>query len=100
MKACPFDLRSAGFALGIGLALVLGGCGNAAQQAAFDQAAKAEQHLTAENAATVIADYRQAIALQPDSALAGKARKRIDALEARLNAEEQRKSVFQEHGVD
>jgi outer membrane protein assembly factor BamD (BamD/ComL family) len=84
----------------IGLALLVGGCGNSAQQKAYEQAAKAEQQLTAENASAIIAEYKQVIALQPGSEWARKAQARIEALEARLKAEELRKSVFQEHGID
>ncbi len=87
-------------ALALGLALLAGGCGNSAQQTAYAQAEKAEQHLTAENAAAIIAQYQQVIALEPGSAWARRAHARIEALEARAKAEEQRKNVFQEHGVD
>jgi len=98
MKTRAFKLKTAGLILG--LALLAGGCGNSAQQKAYEQAAKAEQQLTAENAAAVVADYRRVIALQPGSDWAGKARARIAAVEARLKAEELRKAVFQEHGID
>ncbi|HEY8993714.1 MAG TPA: hypothetical protein VIM71_03435 [Lacunisphaera sp.] len=76
------------------------GCGNRAQQQAYEHAVQMEQHLTAENVPTLIADYRRVIALEPDTAWARKAAERIAALEARVKAEELHKSVFQEHGVD
>lgn len=100
MKTPAMNLRTVGFALGIGLALFAAGCGNSAQQKAYEQAAKAEQQLAAENAATVVAEYKRVIALQPGSDWARKAEARIAAVEARAKAEELRKSVFQEHGVD
>ena len=101
MKTPAFNLvKTILFALGIGLALFVVGCGNSAQQKAYEQAARAEQQLTAENAATVVADYKRVIALQPGSAWARKAQARIAAVEARVKAEELRKTVFQEHGID
>ena len=84
----------------IGLALLVAGCGNAAQQQAYEQAAKAEQQITAENVSAIIAEYKRVIVLQPGSGWAKKANARIEALEARVKAEEQHKSVFQEHGID
>lgn len=86
--------------LAIGLALFVVGCGNSTQQKAYEQAAKAEQQLTAENTSAIIAEYKQVIALQPGSEWGRKAQARIEAVEARVKAEELRKSVFQEHGVD
>ena len=100
MKPRRSSLKTSGLALGLGLALFVAGCGNSAQQKAYEQAAKAEQQLTTENAATVIAEYQRVIALQPGSAWAGKARARIAAVEARVKAEELHKSIFQEHGID
>jgi hypothetical protein len=100
MKTRGFNIRTAGFILGTSLALFVAGCGDSAQQQAFEQAAKAEQQFAAENAPTIIADYRRVIALQPGSEWAKKAQERIAAMEARLKAEELRKSVFQEHGID
>jgi outer membrane protein assembly factor BamD (BamD/ComL family) len=87
-------------ALLIGLVLFGCGCGNSAQQKAYEQAAKAEQQLTAENASAVIAEYKKIITLQPGSEWARKAQARIEAVEARVKAEELHKNVFQEHGVD
>lgn len=84
----------------LGLALWLGGCGNAAQQQAYEQALQQEERYTAETAPAIIQEYRRVIALKPDSAWAKKSRARIEAVEARVKAEEQHKSVFQEHGVD
>jgi hypothetical protein len=100
MKTPHFKLRTLALTLGIGLAFFVVGCGNSAQRKAYEQAAKAEQQLIAENAAGVIAEYKRVVALQPDSEWAGKARARIEAVEARIKAEDLRKSVFQEHGVD
>ena len=94
------NLKVVAFTLCIGLAFFAGGCGKSAQQQAYEQAAMAEQRLTAENAAVIIAEYRQLITLQPGSEWARKAQARIEAVEARVKAEELRKSVFQEHGVD
>jgi hypothetical protein len=84
----------------LGLALFIGGCGNAAQQKAYEHAAQMEQQCTAETAPGIIAEYRKVIALEPDSGLAKKSHERIAAVEARVKAEEQRKDVFQEHGID
>ncbi len=100
MKTVVFTITRLASMLSIGLALFVGGCGNSAQQKAYEQAAKAEQQLTAENASAIIAEYKQVIAQQPDSAWARKARTRIEAVEARVKAEDLRKSLFQEHGVD
>ena len=87
--------------LSLGLALLVVGCGgNAAQQQAYEKAAKAEQQITAENAPALVTEYKQVIALQPGSEWAKKAQTRIEALEARVKAEELHKSVFQEHGID
>lgn len=100
MKPRTLTPRHMAAMLMVGLALLVGGCGNAAQEKAYEQAARAEQQLTAENASTLIAEYKKIIALQPGSAWARKAQARIEAVEARVKAEEQHKAVFQEHGVD
>ena len=100
MKIRPFNSRQIAALFAAGLALWLGGCGNAAQQQAYEQAAQLEEKYTAETAPAIIQEYRRVIALEPDSAWAKKARARIDAVETRVKAEEQHKSVFQEHGVD
>jgi hypothetical protein len=71
-----------------------------APQAANEQTAKAEQQRTAEHTAAIIVEYKQMIVLQPGSEWARKAQARIEAVEARVKAEELRKSVFQEHGID
>jgi len=84
----------------MGLALFVAGCGASAQQKAYERAAQAEQQLTAENGSTVIAEYKQVIALQPGSAWAKKAQARIEAIDAKAKADELHKSVFQEHGID
>jgi len=87
-------------AAGLYLVLCLGGCGNAAQQKAYEHAAQLEEKYTTESAPAIIKEYQQVIALEPDSGWAKKARTRIEALEARVKAEEQHKNIFQEHGVD
>jgi len=87
-------------AVALGLSLLVSGCGNRAQQAAYECAAQAEQHLTVENAPALLADYRRVIAIEPNTAWARKAEERIAAVEARVKAEELHKAVFQEHGVD
>jgi len=92
--------RTLWFALLTGLALAAGGCGNSAQQKAYEHAAKAEQQVTAENAATIIAEYKQVIALEPGSDWAKKSQARIEAVDAAVKAKELHKSVFQEHGID
>ena len=98
MKHRTFSTKQILSALLIGLAL--GGCGNAAQQQAYEQAFKAEQQLTAENARAIVSEYQRAIALQPGSDWAKKAQARIEAVEAKTKADELHKSVFQEHGID
>ena len=96
-RSSPTKILSA---FSLGLTLFVLGCGNAAQQKAFEQATKAERQLTAENAAAIVAEYQQVIALQPGSEWAKQAQARIEAVEARVKAEELHKSVFQEHGID
>lgn len=86
--------------LGVGIALFLTSCGNSAQQRAYEQAAKAEQQFTVENASAIVAEYQRVIGLQPGSDWARQAQARIAAVATRLKAEELHKSVFQEHGVD
>lgn len=100
MSTTRFTIKRTAAALAIGLALFVAGCGNAAQRQAYERAAQKEQQLTAENAPALIAEYKRVIALQPGSAWARKAQARIEAVEARLQAAELHKSVFQEHGVD
>jgi GTP cyclohydrolase II len=100
MKTPVSKSKRAVATLGLVLALAVAGCGDSAQQKAYEQAAKAEQQLTAENASAIVAEYKQAISLKPGSAWAKKAQERIEAVEARVKAEELRKSVFQEHGID
>lgn len=89
-----------GFILAIGFALMLGGCGNPAQKRAYEAAAKKEQSVSIENAPALIAEYKQIVRMKPGSAWAEKAEARIKAIEARVKAEEMRKEVFQEHGID
>lgn len=75
-------------------------CGNAEQAQAYARAEQAEQRFSLETAPAIIADYRRVIALDPESDWAKKAGTRIQAVEARVRAEETHKEVFQEHGVD
>jgi len=100
MKTHAVRVRTVVFTFVIGLALFVSGCGNAAQKKAYEQAMKAELEAPIESAATVIAEYKQVIALEPGSSWAKKAQTRIDAVKARVKAEELRKSVFHEHGID
>jgi hypothetical protein len=86
--------------LALSLALLATGCGNAAQQQAYEAAVRAETQLTPENAPAVVAEYRRVIALEPGSTWARQAEARLQAVEARVQAAEQHKAVFQEHGVD
>jgi hypothetical protein len=83
-----------------GFVLFASGCGNRAQQQAFERAVQAEQQMTVENAPALLADYQRVIALDTRSAWARKAGERIAAIKARVKAEELHKAVFQEHGVD
>lgn len=100
MNARRFHRKGISALVAIGLALFVAGCGNSAQEKAYEQAAKAETQLTAENSSAVIAEYKQVITLQPGTEWARKAQMRIEAIEAKAKAEELHKSVFQEHGVD
>jgi hypothetical protein len=100
MKTPMFNLKMVVLVSGIGLVPFVVGCGNSAQQKAYEQAAQAEQQFAAENASAIIAEYKQVIALQPGSEWAKKTQARIEAVEAHVKAEELRKSVFQEHGID
>src|ERR1035437_8973803 len=79
------------------LVVIVRGFGNTRQPAALQPAAKAEQQFTADNAAAIIAEYKRVIALQPGSEWARKSQARVEALEARVKAEELPKAVFQEH---
>ncbi|AOS45605.1 hypothetical protein Verru16b_02688 [Lacunisphaera limnophila] len=76
------------------------GCGQSTQETAYLNAEQREREAAVEAAPEVIAEYRRVIALEPGSRWAKQAATRIAALEARHQAEETRKSVFQEHGVD
>jgi hypothetical protein len=87
-------------AIALGLILAASGCGHSAQETAYLNAERREREAAVEAAPDVIADYRRVIALEPGSRWAKQAAARIAALEARQQAEETRKSVFQEHGVD
>jgi hypothetical protein len=91
--------RTAPFAW-IALGLLLTGCGNAAQEQAFAHALQLEESFTPENAPAIIAEYRRAIAVAPGSSRAQEAGAHVKALEARVLAAEQHRTVFQEHGVD
>lgn len=81
-------------------ALLAAGCGGSAQAQAYARAEEAERSFSAETAPAIIAEYRRVVALDPRSAWAGKAEARIKAVEARVQADETHKHVFQEHGVD
>jgi len=100
MNTAKLFVRHIAATLGLGLALLVAGCGNSGQQKAYEQAAAAEQRVTSETLPHVIAQFEEVIRLQPGSAWARKARARVEALQAKAKAEEQRKAVFQEHGVD
>lgn len=100
MKKQACRLTQSGAALFSALVLFFIGCGNTAQQQAYEKAAQAERQLTAENAPAILLGYRQVIALQPDSAWTRKAQARIDAIAAKMKAAELHKAVFQEHGID
>ena len=100
MRTPTNNLNTFGLLIGMTVGLVVSGCGQSAQQKTYEQAAQKEQQLTAENAAAIIAEYKQVITLQPGSDWAKKAQARIDAVEAKTKADELHKSVFQEHGVD
>jgi hypothetical protein len=77
-----------------------GGCGGSEAARAYARAEQAEQQFTVERAPAIIAEYRRVAALAPGSDWAKKSAERIKALEARVQAEEMHKHVFQEHGVD
>jgi len=100
MKTRGSSPRWLAVALATGLGLGLGGCGNAAQERAFAHTRQREDLVTAETAPGIIQEYHQVIALDPGSTWAKEAATRIAAVETRVRAEEQRKAVFQEHGVD
>jgi len=100
MKTAEISLRFFVSALTFGFTLLVGGCGNSAQKEAYEHAEKAEQQMTAENAPAIVSEFKQVIALKPDSEWAKKAQSRIDAVEAKTKADELHKNVFQEHGVD
>lgn len=101
MRIASFLLfRHVSLLLLAGLVLLASGCGNAAQEQAYARAEQAERSFTAETAPAIIAEYKRVIALEPGSGWAKKAAARIQAVEARRQAEETRKDVFQEHGVD
>ena len=86
--------------LAVGLVSLHGGCGNAEQKEAYERAETMEQQLPIEKAPAIITAFEQVIRMEPGSKWAEKARTRIDSLEDRVKAEELRKSVFQEHGID
>jgi len=82
------------------LALLAGGCGGSDQKAAYENAVKREQNFSAERAGAIIAEYQKVIRLEPGSKWAGQAQARIEAVQARAKAEETKKAVLQEHGID
>lgn len=86
----------------LGAALLLGACGDSAQKQAYEHAVRLEQETPSgpEHAHALIAGYQRVIRLEPGSVWAKKAQARIDALQAAAKAEETRKAVFQEHGID
>lgn len=75
-------------------------CKENSQSKAYDRATEREQHFTTEAAPAIVAQYQAVIRIEPNSAWATRAKRRIEAVQARLTAEEQHKAVFQEHGVD
>ena len=100
MRIQTFRLTRSGAAVLLAVGLFVVGCGNAAQQQAYEKAVQAERQLTGENAAAILLEYRQVIDLQPGSTWARKAQARIDAVAAKIKAAELNKNVFQEHGID
>ena len=99
MKTPPLRLRLLVPLLAAVLALAAG-CGNSEAARAYAHAEQAEKQFTLETAPAIIAEYRRVAALAPGSSWAKRAGERIQALEARVHAEETHKHVFQEHGVD
>lgn len=83
-------------------ALLLDACDSSAQERAYQRASALEQKSpsTPDHAPAVIAEYQRVIGLEPGSSWAKKAQARIEAIKAEAKAEETRKSVFQEHGID
>jgi hypothetical protein len=49
----------------IAFALLVGGCGNAAQKEAYEHAVAMEQQLSGDHASEVVAEYRKVIRLEP-----------------------------------
>ncbi len=83
--------------------LFLFACGsseNPIQKQAYENALKLEESYTFETAETILAAYRKVIAIEPGTRLAEKAEIQLKAVEERLKADEQHKSVFHEHGID
>ncbi len=76
------------------------GCRDSTQARAYAQAEAAERQFTVEAAPAIIEQYRRAAAFDRGSEWARRAEARIKAVEARVQAEETHKQVFQEHGVD
>lgn len=87
-------------ALLFALLAVGAGCRDSAQARAYARAEAAERQFTVEAAPAIIEQYRRAAALDPGTDCARRAEARIKAVEARVQAEETHKQVFQEHGVD
>ena len=83
--------------------LFLFACGtseNPMQKQAYENALKLEQSYTFETAEAILVEYRKVIAIEPGTRLAEKAETHLKAVEERLKADEQHKSVFHEHGID
>lgn len=99
-----FKMKTLLCALPVALALLSGGCGNAAQKDAYENAVKMEQPLSSDRAAAIIAEYQKVIRMEPGSEWARKAQTRIEAVQAKIaakqKADELQKSVLQESGID
>ena len=100
MIPTPLPLKAALAALVIALTGFIAGCGDSVQKTAYEHAVALEQQLPVDRAPAIIAEYREVIRLEPGSAWATQAQTRIDAVQAKVKAEELRKSVFHEHGID
>ncbi len=93
IRFLPATLLFALFGAGVG-------CSDSTQARAYARAEAAERQFTVEAAPAIIEEYRRVAALEKGSEWARRAEARIKAVEARVQAEETHKQVFQEHGVD